>query len=265
MKRLSYKLLWLLLFPCIKAFSLYNGNPSFPMMPENGLFTGKNAWFGIKVGYEWDDVFDRNLRVKNHHDEIRRKVRKYEGIGNFGTLTLGLADRVEVYTTLGAVSARIHQQPLSHVPITYRSDNQFAWSVGGRGILAYWGDLQLGVNAAYFRYSPKVDSLHVKSASIPHSEAGFHYCEWQVGLSVCYRIGLLYPYIGFKYANVRAKFYHLNAIADIIPEKHFTLENKYPIGLLFGCGLAPEKGFAINAEIRLVDETAVTLSGDLRF
>ncbi len=259
---------WLLLgffLPWVASDALYNGNPAFPMMPECGFFIGKNSCFSLKAGYEWDDVFNRKLQIKGHPDHVHRKVPTSELLGNFGVVTIGVADRVELYSTLGALSSDFHQRPRPGTTVKFKTNDQWAWSIGGRVILAYWGDIQLGVDAKYFCYSPEVDHLRVNASTVHGSGAGFHYREWQVGAGVSYRSTLFCPYAGVKYSNVRSKFYHLNAIQAIYPHKHFTLENKYPMGLFIGLGLCLKKGFDLNAEARFLDETAVTVSSDFRF
>ena len=44
---------------------------------------------------------------------------------------------------------------------------------------------------------------------------------------------------------------------------HF--ENRTPVGIVIGCSISNGKYFMLNIEGRLIDEDAVTISGDLRF
>lgn len=192
-------------------------------------------------------------------------MKEYEAITNFGVFTLGCNDRVEVYGSFGATDAEITQHPFSDVHLKYKTDNRFAWTVGGRAILAYWGDTQFGVDAKYYQFNPQISKLILNGQSINPDGANYHYREWQVGLAVSHRLKWFIPYIGLKYSDVRAKFHHLKAIETVFPKKHFTMKNKYPIGLFLGFGVSPTQAFNINAEVRVFDETAITLSGDIRF
>ncbi len=245
--------------------ALYNGNPSLPMMPERGLFFSKEAWITLKTGYEWDDLFDRKLILEEHRPHLKRQAKKYEAMGNFGVLTLGCNDRVELYGVLGSVKANLDYHPYSNDRLKIETDCHFAWMVGGRAILAYWGDVQLGVDAKFFQFNPEIDHLKRNGQSLDSKNASYNYQEWQVGFGVSYRIKFFAPYGGLKYSNVRAKFHHLEALGSVFPEGHFTMKNQYPIGIFLGCGFSPERAFNINFEARLFDETAVTLSGDLRY
>jgi hypothetical protein len=245
--------------------ALYNGNPALPMLPEQGVFLGKNSWIGLKAGYEWDFVDERNLQLKGNSQGLHRKVRSFDAMGNFGVATFGMADRVEMYGVFGSYSTHTTYRPVSDNEVKFTTDGQFAWEIGGRVILAYWGDLQLGIDAKYFSYSPSIDRLTVNGEHVHESGAGFHYNEWQVGAGVSYRFRYVVPYAGMKYSNVRSKYYHLNAIDEIFPRKHFTLENRYPIGFFLGCGVSLERALDFNAEFRFLDELAVTVAADLRF
>ncbi len=262
--RLFYVLVFSL-FQFSRMEALYNGNPSFPMMPEQGLFSKKDAWITIKAGYEWDGVFDRNLRVHEHRSRLKHEVKDYAAMGNFGSVTLGCNDRVEVYGLFGAEEADIHYRPYSDLRLKFKTRQCFAWTVGGRAILAYWGGTQLGIDAKYFQFNPHIHSLKVNGGAISPEGAFYHYREWQIGLGVSHRIKLVIPYAGLKYSDVRAKFHHLKALSWIFPEKHFTMKNKYPIGIVLGVGLSFDRAVNINCEARLYDETAITVSTDIRF
>lgn len=248
-----------------KLVALPNGNPSFPMMPEQGLFFKKDAWLTLKAGYEWEDLFNRKLTVREHRDHLKRRVGLYEAMGNFGVVTLGCNDRVEVYGVLGEEKATIHYHPYSDVRLHFTTQHEFAWTVGGRAILAYWGDIQLGVDAKYFQFNPSIHTLKVNGASINPDGAYYRYGEWQIGLGASYRIQLFTPYIGLKYSDASAKMRHLNAIDALSPQKHLTMENAHPLGLFLGCGFALDRALNINFEARFFDETAITASTDLRF
>src|ERR1700722_4500759 len=125
----GYNFLFLLSFLCgpIGAFALYNGNSSLPMMPESGAFIPREAWVGVKVGYEFDFVYDRRLRMQGQHlDHCNKKVHKYDSLSNFGVLTLNFSDRVEIFSTLGVMSCELSHTTFANAKITYRTDNVFA-------------------------------------------------------------------------------------------------------------------------------------------
>lgn len=264
MNRLLF-LLSLLVLP-LHLFSLYNGNPSLPMMPEVGLFIPKEKWIGFKAGYQFDNVYDRKLHMEGQHlDGCRKSVQKYESLTNFGVATINFNDRVEVFGNLGSMSCEISHHPFSDTRISYHTPTHFIWGVGGRAILAYWGDLQVALNAAYAQSDLQLSSLKVNGSSYPKGHAEIDFSEWQVGIGVSYRLKWFIPYIGADYSDFRARIEHLDSIELLIPSKHVTFKETYPLGIFLGFGLSPHRAFSFNAEARFINENAVSLSADFKF
>lgn len=235
------------------------------MMPEEGLFFKKDAWLTIKGGYEWDDLFNRKLVVKEHRSRLKRSVKDYAAMANLGVVTVGCNDRVELYGLFGKEKARVSYRPYSDIRLHFKTDRHFAWSVGGRAILAYWGDTQLGVDAKYFQFTPSIHHMTANSVSVPPRRAYYDYREWQVGLGVSHRFKIFFPYAGVKYSDVRAKFHQLKSLNWIFPNREFTMKNKYAMGVFIGLGVSLDRALNVNFEARFYDETAITASSDLRF
>ncbi len=245
--------------------ALYNGNPSSPMMPEEGLFLFKDSWFALKVGYEWDDLFNRRLTLKSRNPGIDRKVQTYAAMSHLGVITLGFNDRVEIYGALGGIDADIHYDPKEKVHLKCHIDMQFAWDIGGKVILAYWGNVQLGIDAKYLQFNPDIDRISVNQVPQDPKKANYHYREWQLGLSASYRQSWWMPYLGINYADVRVQCRQFQAVASWMNTQKWAFKNRFPMGCFLGCGFSLSKGFVMNAELRLVTEMALTLSGDFRF
>lgn len=255
-----------LLFLSIKGFALYNGNPSLPMMPEVGAFIPKEVWFGIKGGYEFDFVYDRKLRMEGQHlKHCKKSVHTFESLSNFGVLTFNFNDRVELFTTLGEMSFEIKHTPLSQKKITYHTPAHFTWGVGGRAILAYWGDIQVSVNSAYLQSTPTLSSLKVGNQSYSTRHTEFDFTQWQVGMGVSYRVQWFIPYIGFDFSNFRTRIEHLSSIEFLIPDQHVTFKDSYPCGIFLGFGLSPHRAFNVNFEARFINENAISVSADFKF
>jgi hypothetical protein len=248
-----------------QGYSLYNGNPALPEMPEEGFFVPKESWFSFKFGYEGDVLFDRSLRVEGKKSHISHHVNSFEYIMNSGSLTLGFSDRVEIYGLLGAMKTKMSQTPVSHEHVHYDTGYHFSGEMGIRAIVAYWGDTKLSVDAKYFMTNPHIDRIDLNGDRISSSGAKIHETEWQVGAGVSHRVSWFIPYAGFKYSNLRMKFCHLSSLESIIPRKKFVVKNNCPVGFFFGFGFSADRGIAINVEARVLDETAVTAALDIRF
>ena len=261
--RLSAWILGSFLAP-FSAFALYNGNPSLPMMPEMGVFISKNACFGVKVGYELDWVYDCDLHLDLHHFS-KKQAHHYASLTQFGIATLNFNDRVELFANMGSLSCHWNHRLNSTHQISYVSNQNWAWGVGGRAILAYWGDLQLGVNASYVQSHPSLSSLKVNGQSYDHQRAKIDLNPWQIGAGVSYRFGWFLPYIGMDYINLSIEVEDLDSLAFLIPQEKTFFKNEQPLGLFFGMGVGPEEGFNLNVEARFINENGCSVSADFKF
>jgi hypothetical protein len=248
------RLLFALLLP-LSGFALYNGNPSLPMMPERGVWISKDAWVGLKVGALVDWVYDCPLEGHGHN---------YQSLGEWGVLTLNFSDRVELYTTLGTLSCSWHQSQEGS-SISYQTGSDFAWGIGGRALLAYWGELQLSLNAAYEQASSPLSHLNVDGQSYSIAGASIDFNPWQIGAGVSYRCGWLVPYIGVDYLNLTLEAEELRSIAFLIPRERSFFTAPQPWGLFFGFGIAPPVGVNLNLEARILSEYACSASADFKF
>lgn len=246
----------LALFYAQSAYALYSANPSSPMMPEQGLFFSQ-AWLSIKGGYAFDDVFNRKLEMQNPPEDVKRDIKKYLSRAQFGVVTIDLGDRIEIYGGLGSMWTKFSQKESDDATLNFSTQTRFAWTVGGRLLLAYWKDVQFGLNASCLRYSAPLESIE--------EDARMHYREWQVGAGVSYHFWWLYPYIGVKFANVWAHYFDLDSLHSFFPSESFKLKNRKECGLVLGCGIAHERALAVNVEGRFFDETAFTVSADIKF
>ena len=255
-----------LLFLPWQLTALYNGNPSLPMMPDDGMFIPKEDWLGIKLGYELDRVFDRQLYVVSARPEYsHRQLQKYQSLSNFASITMNFNDRFEVFGLLGTMSNEFSQNLFKDTRISYKAPAHFAWGAGARAILAYWGDLQLSINASSVQSDSPLSTLKINEKSYPKKQAECSLRQWQVGMGLSYRFSWFIPYLGVDYSDFRAKIEHLNGIKFIFPEKHITFKETYSMGLCFGFGINPARAFNLNVEARLINETAVSISADFKF
>lgn len=264
MRRLQFFLfLFLIPFP---LFALYNGNPSLPMMPETGTFIPRNMWIGVKAGYQFDRVYDRKLHFAgpgSHH--LRKTVQEYDSLSNLGIVTVNFNDRVEIFTSLGAIWAHLSQHPLSDTKVTYRTHSSFAWGAGARAIVAYWGDLQLSLNAAYLSSNMPLSSLSAGGKSYSTTHSHFNFREWQVGSGISYRVRWFIPYFGIDFSDLHVRIERLNALAFLFPKKHVTFKESHPLGIFLGFGISPDRTIALNFEARVINENAFTLAADFKF
>lgn len=250
----------------LPLFAIYNGNPSQPNMPELGIWISNDDWWGIKLGYEWDNTFEKRVKVEERHSSIRDRFDTYNSVTNFGVFTFNASDRFEVYGKLGAMKLELAGRPTDNVKLLYTTDNQLCWAVGGRIILVYWEEVVMGVNALYKGAFMKVTQIFENGAVRNAEGARFKYGEWQVGLSFSREIGPFIPYIGVAYASLFSTLYNVPEdpnFSFVVQDEE--LDNRQPFILLLGLGLTQGKSVGLNLESRLVGEKGVSLSGTIRF
>ncbi len=248
-----------------QAFALYNGDPSFPMMPEQSLLFSREEWFGIKVGYQFDGVYDRRLRVVHRHSaDQRKRVQQYDSLSNQGVLTFNFNDRVELFGSAGVMSFNLTQRAFEDIKVTYDSETHLAWGIGGRAILAYWGDLQIGLNAAYLQSNLPLSSVKV-NRKYSNNQATAKFREWQVGAGLSYRFNWFIPYVGVDFSDFRMKIKPLKSLIYLFRSNRAVFKEVYPLGIFFGFGLSPDKVLNINFEARFINENAASASLDFKF
>jgi len=259
MKKLLF--IWFfLLSPSL--FALYNGNPSAPALIEEGFFFCKENWVSVKAGYQRDWEFDRDMKSVS---KFSGRMDEFSYIADQGVLTLNLINRLELYGSAGAARFTVTHIPMRGVRNEYETHNQFAWGIGIRGLIYYWGNLSLGADFKYGRAQPTLRWMTTNGVPVqprPGSKLNFH--EWQFGLGASYEVGIFFPYLVVKYSNATGRLKHLPT--GFLPgTRHFNMKNRRKFGMAFGCSLSNSSRFSATVEARLIDEQALTLAGEVKF
>ncbi len=244
----SFFCLSALLIPSFGA-ALYNGNPSLPSMPEDGIFLSKDSFISVKTGYEGDFLFGRGLSVSSgvSSPSIRSMF-------NGASLSIGFINQIELYTVLGAVETKLSVDALdSHIKL--QTGQNFGGEVGIRANTSVWGDMKFGVDGKYFYAWPTLSSL---SGNVFQK-------EWQIGASLSQSFAFLIPYAGVKFSKFQMEFVDLADLQEWIPSQRVDIHNKSPFGCFVGLGIAGEKGPYFNFEARFLDEYSITGTLGLSF
>ncbi|MCX6989933.1 MAG: hypothetical protein NTX49_02535 [Chlamydiae bacterium] len=247
------------------SFSLYNGNPSSPELPEDGFLIPKECWLGIKAGYQGDYVFSRSMIVHASDSSASHQINSFSSYMNSGTLTFDFANRAEFYGVLGSYKLKLSQRLDESTRVHFSSDPHIAGIIGLRAILATWGDTHLGADVKGFISYPEIESIEVNGSSVSSGSAKFSDREWQIGTSLSHQVFCFVPYIGLTYTHARLKATKLASLKSYFPKEELRLNNKYSFGFVFGFGLTADTGFSCNLEARIIQEAAATLSADFRF
>lgn len=261
--------LFLAIIPLLVLFHLDSapvGNTASPQLIQDGFLIPADFWADFRCGYEGDFVSDARLKQTI---ESSGRVDNYSQNNNSGTFTLNILDRIDIYAVFGSSrtsaewrfsdsSDGIHNAELE-------TFNEFIWAVGGRAILFEWNKCDLGFGGRYSKSQNQPSWLTIDGVNNTVANSHVVWREWQLNLDISYHIDLFTPYLGIKYSDLKS---HLTGFSTSISnsgQPKNTFKNRVPVGLYLGCGLSNGKYFMLNLEARLVDEEAVTVSGDLRF
>jgi len=240
-------------------------NTSAPELIKEGFFIPCDSVVDVRAGYEGDFIADARMQ---QYDYSSGRVDSYQQQTNAGTVTLNFLNRLDIYGLLGSSRTCVDWR------FTIGDDVRraqletlysFLWGVGARGIFYKLGCLSFGAGGRFEH--AKYDNLWLTIDGIVQNVSGteLHWRVWQIDLDMSYKIDIFTPYIGIKYSNVRSG---VGLFATPISNSGAGVncfENRTPVGVFIGCSLSSGKCFMLNIEGRLIDEEAVTISGDFRF
>lgn len=269
MKIKTLSLLLASFFATSPLLAMYQSNPMAPELIDEGFVLSPEYFLGLKVGYQFDQVFNRYMGVTNSSGHVDDS----SIFANRGVVTANIMDRVEVWGSGGAAifhfSNQVNPTPDIGGPaqkIDYKTNNDWIWGVGGRAAIVSWNNVSLGASASYQASSPKV-RWNTNNGVPFSSKARFRYSEWQVGIGVAYKIQMFIPYLGGTYSMAKACLHHIpaGAIQSSPPITRIKMHNKRHYGLTVGCDIAPGRILDIGVEFRMLSEQAITVKGDIKF
>lgn len=247
-----------------RIYSLYYGSPNLPDTAREGIFIPKDCFFGVKVGYQADYVFDKSLKIANPRSAKAIDVFNY--YMQQGVFTFNFIDRFEAYGSMGAIQFHIEPRITQVVRQTYETGNCFTWGLGGRAILFEFSKATLGLDFKYQAASPHIqwiDQNGVPRESVGHTK--LRYREWQIGLGLSYALEIFTPYIGAVYNQSSSEYKNLPR--DLLPDykRHFSVNSKKKFGMALGTTLSTGTVFELDLEARMINETAVSAAANVRF
>ncbi|MDR3623596.1 MAG: hypothetical protein P4L16_00445 [Chlamydiales bacterium] len=244
-------------------------NPAGPALLTDGVFMcDQNDCWGIKFGYRGDFVFDKHMKSAfgGHHKD-------FSLYANEGVLTLNLWDRLDIYGFVGA--ANMSEDDLRY--ITGAESDEFIFhyntrTIAGVGIKAVlwetcwgsYGTTYVGIDGQYeWLASSPVSRVTRNGDSEGSGDFKREYREGQVSLAIGHRICNLIPYVAAKWSNGRAPLNGTSVTVDGIGFDDISATRHW--GYAVGLSLVDAGRMSVTAEARFIDETAFTISGDIRF
>lgn len=239
-----------------KLFALPVGNPSDIDMLTRGIGGRGAAEWNLRLGYDGNFVFNRNLKVLPSGSYVER----VSVMTNAGYLALSLFDRGELFGTLGSSSLNLCSQagtfgsasPSDSLEIG--SDVALSWSVGGRATLLRCACWTLHVEGQYFKFDPEITRF-VGGGVYENPGNGVSYREWQVGCGLSYYLELLLPVV--PYVAVGWSQVEVGMGGEFLGVTLRDLEERRKVGYAVGVSLIDDGAVALTVEGRFVSERAL--------
>lgn len=246
------------LFSLEKGAALPNENPAFFAVPAEGPLLTKEAWLGIKMGYQGDKLFERRMEGKGDHNY-------YSSLSNAGLFAFLFHESAEVRVILGAMSSEWKHDQSAGGRFVFQTHTDPVGSIGvkfplfRKGKWGLMGDLTTLYNRGH------ILSISQNGANVSAAGSKLTLWETQAAPSLFYQANDWFPYLGVKFSEARAHLYDLKSLKSYFSQEGFRLRNQHKVGFFLGIGFAAETIFGLNIEMRMIDETAATLTGVLRF
>ncbi|MBS0624055.1 MAG: hypothetical protein JSS62_05470 [Verrucomicrobia bacterium] len=267
------------------AFALPVGNPSEASLLCDGICWEGHCgdvcdpcltWcdaFSVRVGFYGDYVFQRNLKMQNNLSSgTYQNIDQSTIFTNAGYIALNFWDRLDFFATLGASDWSLGGNTSSFNGTAgfweeVYSAPVFSWSVGTRGTLWECGCTAIGAEFQYFQFRAPIQGVvispqYFNDATVASTS---RYYEWQVGLGISHRIHCFVPYIAVKWSGAQLQLHNATNTGTNSASILTKAKTAHLWGYAVGVSLIDCEKAAITGEVRLGDESAAYINGQVRF
>ncbi|PIP67805.1 MAG: hypothetical protein CO035_00990 [Candidatus Omnitrophica bacterium CG_4_9_14_0_2_um_filter_42_8] len=265
------------------SFALTVGGPADMTVPE-ASFSSKaravrdtldsyEAAVNVKAGFDVEFISKKELEAAPA-DDTNIKI---EGQNVNVKFSMNYSDVLEPYVKIGTSNLRVKwEQHDQNIVVEAQPGLVLGgglkaklWEFAGTGI-------KLTVDGQYKDTQLDFDKAKIGGSTSTASATSetFNIKEWQVsllaskkfifpmGIQDCYTV----PYMGITYSDSDVKVEFTQSTTGLLYST-YNASNKNPIGLVLGCDIIPSllDWYLISVELRLINETAFTISGTMKF
>lgn len=254
------KLGLLFLFFCTSSSLLgfYSGNPAFFAVPCEGPVCTKEGWLALKLGALVDGGYERRLKGKGRHQGVTH-------VAAGGMVSALFCDRLQFEAGVGAMSAKLKFEQSLGGNFVFRTHTNPLFFGGIRGVIFRRGQRGISADVKVVGAMLDVRSISRNQHPLHANGATLSTLEGQMALSVFYLLGPMVPYLGIKGSQSCFEFKKLRSVRPYIMSKKRRLTNRRKMDFILGVGGTECAILGLNAEVRLLDDRAITLTGELRF
>ena len=220
----------------------------------------------IKAGFDIEITLDRDLSTSS---EVTNA--EIEGVGYMFKISNNFYDLVEPYIRIGTSNFEVNWNQNSN-SITVESKTGFTWGLGVKAKLWEFKDygVKLTLDAQYRKADLDVDSINLSNAT----DDVFEIEEWQIGVLASKKfilpIGLrdyyVVPYAGLTFSSSDFDVSFTDSSNGLLYSL-YNADNEEPVGIVLGFDVMPSllSWYLFNFELRLINETAFSLGGTIKF
>ncbi|MDP2922071.1 MAG: hypothetical protein Q8O12_06905 [Candidatus Omnitrophota bacterium] len=225
----------------------------------------------LTASFDAEFIFNKDLHTTS-------EVTGAELKGNWYMAKLGITilNRVQPYIKIGTSDLETEWKQGS-TKMEVDADGGFAIGGGLKAKIWEFEDLGLRLtgDVQYRTTEPDAGTITVSGTRVTDPGATFDVNELQASLLVSkkFEIPLKWqsvyavPYTGVSYADSNVDVHFVNTVNPGLDSSLFKANNKKCYGYVLGCDIVPSlsSAFIYSIELRLVDETALSLGGTMKF
>ncbi len=265
------------------SFALTVGGPADMTVPEAPLFSkarairdtldSYEAAVNVKAGFDVEFISKKELQAAPSDDTNI----KMEGQNVNVKFSMNYSDVLEPYVKIGTSNLRVKWEQ-HNKNIVVEAQPGFVlggglkaklWEFAGTGI-------KLTMDGQYKDTQLDFDKAKIGGSTSTASATNetFNIKEWQIsllaskkfifpmGMQGCYTV----PYMGVTYSDSDVKVEFTQSTTGLLYST-YNASNKNPIGFVLGCDIIPSLSswYLYSFELRLINETAFSLSGTMKF
>ncbi|MDO8602819.1 MAG: hypothetical protein Q7O04_03100 [Candidatus Omnitrophota bacterium] len=265
------------------SFALTVGGPADMSVPEASLFSKSKAVNDIldsyesgvdmKAGFNVEFISKKKLRAASPDDTNVR----IEGQNVDLKISANYMRAIEPYVKIGTSNLKVKWEQHSQNIIV---EPQPGFVLGGGLKAKLWEfastGIRLTVDGQYKDTQLDFDKAKIDGSTATASAINetFNIKEWQIsliaskkiifpmGMQDCYAV----PYMGVTYSDSDVNVHFTQSTSGLLYST-YNASDKNTAGLVFGCDIIPSllSWYLFSVELRLVNETAFTLSGTMKF
>jgi hypothetical protein len=221
----------------------------------SGVTTQGKDNFGVSLELDWS--FERDLELDKI--DLGLAVKDIQAKEHYTIpvkLSYGITDNVDIYGQVGYSDFSNEGNLPALGDFDADSDGSASYAIGAKGTFMATNGLLYGADAQY-SWGKNDNKISVANGAVTDN-GEVKNMQWHIAPYIGKQFEQSVAYIGVRYSD--AKYEHeFDALGSI------DFEAKDNVGVFFGFDYETDETSAVNIEVRLVDETAVTIGATKKF